>query len=132
MAACDYSYSFMAQLDHSAGSLTLACAGAAPLALLPGNPIAHRLRLHAGSDDGANFALVRLQAPHVSSPCVSQAVPMLSHADLVVGQSHVSLPSNLETRLLSNAPATETLSDQQAAFNVQVSQRSPSWQARLY
>ena len=83
--------------------------------------------MHAGSDDGTNRALAQLQAPHVLLPRASQAVPVLSHADLGSRQHHESLPSsNLETQLLSNALATGILSDQQAAFHVQVSHRSPS------
>ena len=57
---------------------------------------------------------------------------MLSCADLGLGESHESLPSNPENALLDRALAPDTLSDQQTAFSVQVSHYHPSWQANIY
>ena len=75
----------------------------------------------AGSDDSTALAFEGLQASHLPLPWASQAAPALSHADLGVGQCRESLPSNLETTLLSNVHATETLDYQQAAYHSQVS-----------
>ncbi|CAK0733302.1 hypothetical protein CVIRNUC_000254 [Coccomyxa viridis] len=72
----------------------------------------------AGSADSTDVALTWLQAPLAPLLCASHpACPVLSHADRGVGHSHIPLPSNLETRVPSNALATEALKDFRAAFD---------------
>ena len=89
--------------------------------------------MHAGSNDGTNIALNRLQAPHITLPCAPQACPVLSRAaPAVFGQTRLSLPINLETRLLSSPLATEALYAAQPAFNRQVSHRCLSWRFNIH
>ena len=87
--------------------------------------------MHAGSNDSTMLALEGLQATHVLSPWALQAGPVLIHADMGAGQCHQSPPSNLQTTVLSNVRVTETVSDQQAAVNAQVSHSVDCWQAYI-
>ena len=78
--------------------------------------------MHAGSNDGTKCALAGLQALHNTLSWASQAVPVLSHAALQVRHFRRFPPSNLETKPLSIALASEALDGLQPAFSPQVSQ----------